>query len=116
MDLIGWLLRLAFFILALWFALQNTAPVPVRLSPTQGWTQVPLIIVILSCFIAGALAGMLALAPHLLRQRRRLSSLAREARAEAAAAKAASQEILPDVARQVGAVGGLELDTRSRRR
>jgi lipopolysaccharide assembly protein A len=115
MDLIGWLLRLAFFILALWFALQNTAPVPLRLSPTQGWAQVPLIIVILSCFVAGALAGMLALAPHLLRQRRRLSALTRDAQAQAAPAAVAS-ESLPDVARQVGAVGGLELDTRSRRR
>jgi lipopolysaccharide assembly protein A len=115
MDLIGWLLRLAFFILALWFALQNTAPVPLRLSPTQGWAQVPLIIVILSCFVAGALAGMLALVPHLLRQRRRLAALARDSKTQAAPATVGS-ESLSDVARQVGAVGGLEMDTRSRRR
>jgi uncharacterized integral membrane protein len=115
MDLIGWLLRLAFFILALWFALQNTAPVPLRLSPTQGWAQVPLIIVILACFVAGALAGMLALVPHLLRQRRRLAVLTRDAMAQAAPA-AVVPESLTDVARQVGAVGGLEMDTRSRRR
>jgi len=115
MDLIGWLLRLVFFILALWFALQNTAPVPLRLSPTQGWAQVPLIFVILSCFVAGALAGMLALLPLLLRQRRRLSTLMRSAQADATAAAVASEN-LTDVARQVGAVGGLEMDTRSRRR
>ncbi len=115
MDLIGWLLRLVFFVLALWFALQNTAPVPLRLSPTQGWTQVPLIVVILGCFVAGALAGMLALVPYLVRQRRRISALSRSTREQAVAAEVAG-ESLTDVARRVGAVGGLEIEARSRRR
>ena len=70
MDLIGWLLRLVFFVLVLWFALQNTVPVPLRISPSHGWNQVPLVVVILACFIAGAVAGMVALVPVLLRQRR----------------------------------------------
>jgi uncharacterized integral membrane protein len=118
MDLIGWLLRLIFFILALWFALQNTVPVPLRLSPTQGWSQVPLVVVILVCFVAGAVAGMLALVPYMLRQRRRIAQLARSGgqpqsvtpRTEIAA------ESLTDVARRVGAVGGLDTETRTRPR
>jgi uncharacterized integral membrane protein len=114
MDLIGWLLRLVFFVLALWFALQNTIPVPLRLSPTQGWSQVPLVIVILACFIAGAVAGMVALVPHLLRQRRRIALLLREAHRQPVAPEAVT-ESLTDVARRVGAVGGLETETRTRR-
>jgi uncharacterized integral membrane protein len=116
MDLIGWLLRLVFFVLVLWFALQNTAPVPLRLSPSQGWAEVPLVVVILACFIAGAAAGMLALVPHLLRLRRRIALLVRAAGQQPVAPDIAA-ESLTDVARRVGAVGGLEAETtRTRRR
>jgi putative membrane protein len=117
MDLIGWLLRLVFFVLVLWFALQNTDPVPLRLTPSQGWSQVPLVVVILACFIAGAVAGMVALVPHLLRQRRRIALLSRSADQHALVARAdVAAESLTDVARRVGAVGGLEAETRTRRR
>lgn len=115
MDLIGWLLRLVFFVLALWFALQNTALVPLRLSPTEGWNQVPLVVVILACFVAGAVAGMLAMVPYLVRQRRRVALLTRSVAQPVAPAEVVT-ESLTDVARRVGAVGGLETETRSRRR
>jgi len=114
MDLIGWLLRLVFFVLMLWFALQNTAPVPLRISPTQGWNQVPLVVVILACFIVGAVAGMLALVPVLLRQRRRIGTLSRSVGQPAVAPDIAAEN-LTEVARRVGAVGGLEAETRTRR-
>lgn len=117
MELVGWLLRLVFFVAALWFALQNTAPVPLRLSPTQGWSQVPLIFVILGCFVAGAVAGVVALLPVLLRLRRRATAVDRQARESAAASPAALEsDRLTEVARQVGAVGGLDMDTRTRLR
>ena len=117
MDVIGWLLRLVFFVLALWFALQNTVPVPLRLSPTQGWNQVPLVVVILACFVAGAIAGMVALVPHLLRQRRRIALLSRTADRQAASTRSdIAPENLTEVARRVGAVGGLDTETRTRRR
>jgi putative membrane protein len=117
MDLIGWLLRLIFFILALWFALQNTVPVPLRLSPTQGWSQVPLVVVILACFVAGAVAGMLAMVPYLLRQRRRIALLSRAGAPPPASSRTeVAAESLTDVARRVGAVGGLDTETRTRRR
>jgi putative membrane protein len=111
--LLGWLLRLALFVLMLWFALQNTDPVLLHLSPSQG-SEVPLVVVILACFVAGAGAGILALVPHLLRQQRRITALSREATRQAAAPDVAA-ESLTDVARRVGAVGGLEAETRTRR-
>ncbi|HUD26366.1 MAG TPA: LapA family protein [Burkholderiaceae bacterium] len=119
MDLIGWLLRLIFFILALWFALQNTVPVPLRLSPTQGWSQVPLVVVILACFVAGAVAGMLALVPYMVRQRRRIALLSRAGGQQPQTGNSRTEiaaESLTDVARRVGAVGGLDTETRTRQR
>jgi len=117
MDLIGWLLRLVFFVVALWFALQNTAPVQLRLTPTYSWSEVPLVVVILACFVAGAVAGMLAMVPHLLRQRRRISLLSRSADQHAVVSRTdIVTESLTDVARRVGAVGGLDTETRTRRR
>lgn len=114
MDLIGWLLRLVFFVLVLWFALQNTAPVPLHLSPNQGWSEVPLVVVILACFIAGAAAGVVALVPHLLRQRRRITALSRSVeQKQPPVVPEPVPESLTDVARRVGAVGGLEAETRA---
>ena len=114
MDLILWLFRLAFFVFALWFALQNTDPVLLHLGPNHFWT-VQLVVVILICFIAGAVAGIVALVPNLLRQRRRITALTR-----LAGQQAARPEILPesltDVARRVGAVGDLETENQVRRR
>ena len=115
MDLLGWLLRLVFFVLALWFALQNTAPVELHLSSTRSLSDVPLVVVILVCFVAGAVAGVVALVPHLLRQRRRITALSRAASQPLPAASDVGGESLTDVARRVGAVGGLEAETRSRR-
>jgi uncharacterized integral membrane protein len=115
MDLIGWLLRLAFFVLVLWFALQNTDPVPLHLGPNRGLSNVPLVVVILACFIAGAIAGMVALVPHLLRQRRRITALSRTVDQRPVAPEPVP-ESLTDVARRVGAVGGLEAETQAPRR
>ena len=112
--LLGWLLRLALFVLMLWFALQNTDPVLLHLSPSQG-SEVPLVVVILACFIAGAVAGIVSLVPHLLRQRKRIAVLTRAASERTVVAPEVPAESLTDVARRVGAVGGLEAETRSRR-
>jgi putative membrane protein len=114
MDLLGWLLRLVFFVLALWFALQNTAPVELHFTSTRSFSDVPLVVVILTCFIAGAVAGVVALVPHLLRQRRRITALSRTVDQQAVAPDVGG-ESLTDVARRVGAVGGLEAETRTRR-
>jgi uncharacterized integral membrane protein len=115
MDLIGWLLRLAFFVLVLWFALQNTDPMSLHISPTQSWSYVPKVAVILACFVAGALAGMVAMVPYLLRQRRRIALLSRAVEQQRVAPEPAT-ESLTDLARRAGAVGALETETRTRRR
>jgi len=111
MDLIAWIGRLIFFLLVLWLALENTATVPLRLSSTIQWQNVPLLAVILVCFVAGVFAGTLALMPRLIRMRRQLM---RGPMSEAAAQQAA-EIALTRAARQGGAAGDLELETRSRR-
>jgi lipopolysaccharide assembly protein A len=115
MDLIFWLFRLAFVVLVLWFALQNMERVEVHLAAGQTW-NVQLILVILACFVAGALAGMVSMVPLVLRLRRRISELMRSVSKQAppVAAEVAA-ESLTDVARRVGAVGGIEAETRAPR-
>jgi uncharacterized integral membrane protein len=111
MDFIAWFGRLVFFLLALWLALENTAMVPLRLSSSIQWPSVPLLAVILVCFVAGVIAGSLALLPRLIRLQRQL---ARPARAQAGVQQAA-ETALTRAARQGGAAGDLELETRGRR-
>ena len=115
MYLIGWLLRLVFFVLVLWFALQNMDSVPLHLSSNEDWIKVPLVAVILACFVAGAVAGTVALVPLLLRQRRRIAALSRTVEQRLPAVPEPAPESLTDVARRVGAVGGLEAETRAPR-
>jgi putative membrane protein len=111
MDLIAWIGRLIFFLLVFWLALENTARVPLRLTSTIQWQDVPLLAVILVCFVAGVLAGTLALAPRLIRQQRQLA----QPRHAQASAEQAAELALTRAARQGGAAGDLELETRGRR-
>jgi len=112
MDVIAWIGRLAFFLLALWLALENTATVPLRLSSSIEWQNVPLLAVILVCFVAGVFAGTLAMVPRVLRLRRQLVQPAGRA---APAQQAAAELALTRAARQGGAAGDLELETRTGR-
>jgi uncharacterized integral membrane protein len=111
MDLIAWIGRLVFFLLALWLALENTATVPLHLGASLQWQNVPLLFVMLGCFVAGAIAGSLALVPHILRLRRQITQPAHTERA----AQQAAEIALTRAARQGGAAGDLELETRTRR-
>jgi uncharacterized integral membrane protein len=108
MDLIAWIGRLAFFLLALWLALENTGPVPIRLSASLQWPDVPLVAVILLTFLAGVVAGSLALVPRLVR----LSRLASRPAPSPAQAHQAAELALTQAARQAGAAGELEVDSR----
>jgi uncharacterized integral membrane protein len=102
MRIVGWIVKLGFFLLVLWFALKNTAPVPVRLTSTLTLDHVPLILVMLACLALGALLGALALALPIYRMRREVSALRRQAPVEAAAD--ASGDRLAQAARDAGAV------------
>jgi len=115
MKAIAWLIRLVFFLLVLWFALKNTTPVPVRLTEQIVWNDVPLIVVMLACLVLGALGGALAVAPLLLRRRRRLARRERELRGEFVPTSPLTElpaDRLADAARNIGAVGQLDADTR----
>jgi lipopolysaccharide assembly protein A len=111
MDVIAWIGRLAFFLLALWLALENTATVPLRLTSTLQWNDVPLLAIILACFLAGVLAGTIALMPRFIRMRRQLSRAPRAA----ASAPPVAEIALTRAARQAGAAGDFDLETRIRR-
>jgi len=107
MNTIAWLLRLAFFLGVLWFALKNTMPVTLRLTETLRWDEVPLVVVMLGCLFAGMLLGALALAPRLYRLHRRAAALESGSRQATAApvTVAAGGDTLANVARRAGAVG-----------
>jgi uncharacterized integral membrane protein len=111
MDLVAWIGRVVFFVLALLLALENTATVPLRLSSTIEWQNVPLLVVILGCFLAGVLAGTLALLPRLIRLGRQQT---RRPAPESTLQQVAEQA-LTRAARQVGAAGELDVETRGRR-
>lgn len=70
---LGWLAKLAVFLLVLGFALKNTQPVSV--VSYLGYTaQLPLIVMLLLAFLLGALIGLLALLPYLFRLRRQAAN------------------------------------------
>jgi len=115
MKAIAWLFWLVYFLLLAWFALKNLTPVPVRLTEHVVWNDVPLIIVMLVCFVIGALFGVAALVPRLFRAGRRKSRHEREMQADAITTIQPGElpaDRLADAARNIGAVGQLDADTR----
>jgi len=74
-----WLLL---FLLLLAFAAKNTEPVALRFYFDLVW-QAPLVLLVFAFFTAGALLGVLAVLGTLLRQRREILRLRREARGKA---------------------------------
>lgn len=113
MQLVGWLLRFAFFALVLWFALKNTTPVPLRFSETLRYDGVPLILIILGCLVIGVLAGAAAMAPRVFRLRRQVAALSSQATRKQVAEAAAERynDQLASAARNAGATGQLDADT-----
>jgi uncharacterized integral membrane protein len=80
----AWLLL---FILLLAFAAKNTEPVALRFYFDLVW-QAPLVLLLLAFFAAGAVLGLIAALGTLLRQRREIVRLGREARGRAQAQEA----------------------------
>lgn len=83
MRIVTWTLRIALFILLLAFAARNTEPATLRFYFDLAW-QAPLVLMLLAFFAAGALLGLTATLGALVRQRREISRLKREARAASA--------------------------------
>jgi len=67
------------FLVLLLFAVKNAEPVDLRFYFDQTW-QAPLIVVVLCAFGAGALFGLIACLPALVRRRREIGVLKRELR------------------------------------
>jgi len=105
MKLLSWIVKVGFFVLVLWFALKNTAPVPVRFTADIVWEHVPLIVVMLACVALGALLGALALSLPIYKMRREMVQLRRAGPLASSAEQSA--ERLADAARRSGAVGEL---------
>lgn len=73
-----WALRLIIFVLVLLFAVKNTAPIAVNLYGDVTLPSVPLVVVLLIAFIAGALYMYLLTLPTRYRQSREVSRLKSE--------------------------------------
>jgi lipopolysaccharide assembly protein A len=84
MSLLTWLLRVAVFLLLVGFALSNTETAVVRFFgiPQFEW-RAPLVLLLLAFFALGALLGVLATMPMVLRRNRELHALRREHTAQA---------------------------------
>lgn len=73
-----WALRLLVFVAVLMFALKNTDPVTVRFYAEHLVSEVPLIVVMLACFLVGTIFGLLLTVPAGMRRRRELARTRRE--------------------------------------
>jgi uncharacterized integral membrane protein len=78
MRIVTWTIRLVLFVLLVAFAAKNVQPVMLRFYFDLA-VEAPLILVLFGAFAAGVLFGILALAGRLVRQKRQISSLKRQA-------------------------------------
>ncbi len=88
-----WILRLAVFVVVLLFALKNTDRVTVRFFVDTLTTDIPLIVVMLACFVAGTIFGLVLTVPASLRRRREAAALRRDL--ERLRAEQARQQVGP---------------------
>ncbi len=96
MKTLSWAIKIVLFLIALTFALKNTAWVTVRYYLGLQW-QAPLIFVMLAAFFLGTLAGVMASFPYIARLRREVSSLRKKTVAVQAAESAAIPQRIADV-------------------
>jgi uncharacterized integral membrane protein len=78
MRYLVWVLRLVVFVAVLIFAVKNTDPVKVNFYADYAVQNVPLIVVMLVTFVAGAVFGLLLTVPMAMRRRREAARLRRE--------------------------------------
>jgi len=77
MNILGWTVRIALFLVLLLFAMSNTELVTLRLwGANLAWRE-PLVLFLLAFFASGAALGLLAIVPTLFRQRREIGRLRR---------------------------------------
>ena len=94
MQPIVWIVRFAIVIVLVWFAVKNAQMITLHGLPDQT-LQAPLVFVLLVAFVAGAVIGLLAWIPTVVRQRREIARLKKavtQAAAVAAIAPPAAAE------------------------
>jgi len=79
--LLKWILRAAIFFALLAFALNNQQDVTVNFFFGRVWTA-PMVLVVLAAFTLGLGAGVLAMLPRWLKQRRAARQARRQAQAD----------------------------------
>jgi uncharacterized integral membrane protein len=77
MRVLGWILKIALFLLLFGFALKNTETVLVRGYLGYQW-HLPLVLILLIFFALGTAIGLAAGAAAFFRQQRRILSLKRQ--------------------------------------
>ena len=89
MPALVWILRLFIVLVLVWFAVKNAQDITLNFLPEQT-VKAPLIFVLLVAFVAGVVIGLLAWVPTVIRQRRELGRLRRDAEKQAALAAIAT--------------------------
>ena len=82
MRIVTWTIRLVLFVLLAAFGAKNVDPVTLRFYFDLA-VEAPLILVLFGAFAVGVVFGVLALVPAVVRQKRAISALKREAAAPA---------------------------------
>ena len=78
MQPIVWVLRLLIVVLLVWFAVKNAQEIELFGLPGQSM-KAPLVFVLLLVFVGGVVIGLLAWVPTVIRQRREIARLRRDA-------------------------------------
>jgi putative membrane protein len=104
MLLLSWLFKLGLFLVMMGFALSNTDTATLRFFgiPEFEW-RAPLVLFLLLFFAAGALIGVIATMPLVLRQRRSIGRLRRDADSATKAAARAAEAAMPSDAARLAA-------------
>lgn len=84
MRLISWIFRIFLFLIALGFAVTNTAPTELHFFGMTSVWRAPLIVFLLVFFAAGTVMGLLAVVPMLFRYRREIGRMRKELKLNAA--------------------------------
>jgi lipopolysaccharide assembly protein A len=99
MRTITWIINGLLFILALGFAIKNTAPTELRFFLFTGdyvW-NFPLVIYLLVFFVAGVVVGLLSVIPSYFRGRREITKLKKDIKLAAKASAASASPTPPKV-------------------
>ena len=97
MQPVIWVVRFLVVVVLVWFAVKNAHEIELRGFLDQTW-KAPLVFVMLIVFVTGVVIGLLAWIPTVVRQRREIQKMRREAQQQAAISAIVSPTEARDVA------------------